>query len=45
MLDRWNVLFTKPWVLLTLLIFQCVMYWMIAIYMGSEAVPVAYQRF
>ncbi len=45
MFDRWKAFLTKPWVLFALLIFQCLLYWMAAIYLGGEAVPVAYQRF
>jgi hypothetical protein len=45
MLDRWKAFSTKPQVLLALLVFQSLLYWMIAIYAGSAAVPVAYQRF
>lgn len=45
MRNRWKMFFAKPWVLLALLICQSVLYWLIAIYTGSEAVPVAYQRF
>lgn len=40
-----SALMRKPWVLLGFLIFQAVLYWMLVIYIGSEAVPVAYQRF
>ncbi len=45
MLDRWKACLTKPRVLLALLIFQSLLYWMLVIRLGSEAVPVAYQRF
>ena len=45
MLDRWKGFLMKPWALFVLLIFQSLLYWMIAIYVGNEAVPVAYQRF
>jgi len=45
MLERWKSFVTKPWVLFAFLIFQSVLYWMITVYLGSEAVPVAYQRF
>ncbi len=45
MFDRWMAFFTKPGVLLALLIFQSFLYWAVAIFQGSEAVPVAYQRF
>ena len=45
MIELVKTFFKKPTRLLALLIFQAVLYWMIAIYLGSEAVPVAYQRF
>jgi hypothetical protein len=45
MLDRIKTFFIQPWALFALLVFQCLVYWMIAIYIGGEAVPVAYQRF
>jgi len=45
MFEHWKAYFNKPWVLLGLLVLQSVLYWMLAIYLGGEAVPVAYQRF
>lgn len=45
MLDRWKAFFANRRVLFALLIFQTVLYWMAAIYLGSEAIPVVYQRF
>ena len=45
MFERLKSRFQKPAALLVLLIVQAALYWMLAIYMGSEAVPVAYQRF
>ncbi len=45
MFDRWKAFVTKPSVLFTVLVLQSVLYWMIAIYLGSESVAVAYQRF
>ncbi len=45
MLDRWKTFLTKPGVLLALLIIQSLLYWTLVICLGSEAVPVAYQRF
>jgi hypothetical protein len=43
--NNWNAVVNKPWVLFAVLIFQCALYWLIVIYQGIGAVPVAYQRF
>jgi hypothetical protein len=45
MLDRVTIFFAKPSTLLLLLVLQTVVYWLLAIYLGSDPVPVAYQRF
>lgn len=45
MLERWKKFLLKPPVLLTILLVQVLLYWMIAIYQLGKAVPVAYQRF
>ena len=45
MLYRLRTFFQRPAVLLAMLVVQSLLYWTLAIYLGGEAVRVAYQRF
>ena len=45
MIDTLKLWLKKPAVLFAILLLQAVSYWIITIYIGSEAIPVAYQRF